>query len=107
MATARAMKSVVFLSWASGGGYSDVDVDVEVDSTGTGIGTGIGRKPMISTGNGNARRPLSYFTSLLPSDGGDSLPVCSSVFEYSLLRSPALSGLRNDFVVQCRVLESG
>jgi hypothetical protein len=98
-----------FLVMESGGGYSDFGG--EVDSTGTGIdkGIGLGRKPMMSTGNGNgnARRPLSYFTLLLPSDGGDSLPVCSSVFEYSLLRSPALSGLRNDFVVQCRVLESG
>ena len=57
------------------GGSSDGDVDI--DSTGTvagagiGIGAGIGRKPMISTGNDNARRPLSYFTSLLPLEGTD------------------------------------
>jgi hypothetical protein len=94
-----------FVVMESGGGYSDVGVKVDITRT----GVSIGRKPMISTGNGNgnARRPLSYFTSLLPSDGLDSLPVCSSVFEYSLLRSPALSGLRYDFIVQCRVLESG
>ena len=55
------------------GGLSDGDVDIDVDSTGTvaGAGIGIGRKPMISTGNDNARRPLSYFTSLLPSEGTD------------------------------------
>jgi hypothetical protein len=47
------------------GGLSEVDVDS------TGRGAGIGRKPMISTGNDNARRPLSYFTSLLPSEGTD------------------------------------
>ena len=111
---ARAMKSAVFpfflprpflSAMESGGGNSDVDVKIEVDSS----GAGIGRKSMMSTGNGNgnARRPLSYFTSLLPSDRGDSLPACHSKLECSLLRSPAFSGLRNDLVIQCRVLESG
>ena len=57
------------------GGISDGDVDVDstctVAGAGIGAGIGIGRKPMISTGNDNARRPLSYFTSLLPSEGTD------------------------------------